>query len=158
MAEQPGPDGAQISVRVIGQFVKDLSFESPNIVAMLKGQPGNPHLDLEINVVPAQLAPDVYEAALTFTAKATSTIGTIYDLEMVYAGIFEIKNAPAEALDPMLNINCAALLFPFLRRLAADLTREGGFPPLMLDPVDFGALYLKKREMMAKAMPSGKPS
>jgi len=160
MAEQPnaGQAQAQMSVRVIGQYVKDLSFESPNMLKMMKEPPGNPNLNLEINVVPTPVGPDVYETALTFKAEATGAFGTIYDLEMVYAGLFEIKNAPAEALDPMLNINCAALLFPFLRRLAADLTREGGFPPLMLDPVDFGSLYMKKREAVTKSVPTGKPN
>jgi preprotein translocase subunit SecB len=158
MAEQPNTSAAQMQVRVLGQYVKDLSFESPNMMKIMKEPPANPNLELEINVVPNKIGPDLYEAALTFKAEATGTFGTIYDLEMVYAGVFEIKNAPPEALDPMLNINCAALLFPFLRRLAADLTREGGFPPLLLDPVDFGALYMKKREAMQKAMPTGKPS
>lgn len=147
-----------MEVRVLGQYVKDLSFESPNVVKLMSAPPENPNLQLEINVVPAQIGPNVYESALTFKAEAKSKIGLIYDLELVYAGLFEIKNAPPEALDPMLNINCPALLFPFLRRIAADLTREGGFPPLLLDPVDFGALYMKKREQIAKAMPSGKPS
>lgn len=147
-----------MEVRVLGQYVKDLSFESPNVVKLMSAPPENPNLQLEINVVPAQIGPNVYESALTFKAEAKSKIGLIYDLELVYAGLFEIKNAPPEALDPMLNVNCPALLFPFLRRIAADLTREGGFPPLLLDPVDFGALYMKKREQIAKAMPSGKPS
>ncbi len=77
---------------------------------------------------------------------------------MVYAGLFEIKGAPPEALDQMLSINCPALLFPFLRRIVADLTREGGFPPLMLDPVDFAQLYFQKRQAVATAAPSGRPS
>jgi len=158
MAEQQSAANSQIQVRVLGQYVKDLSFESPNMLRIMQEPPASPNLNLEINVQPAQVGPDLYEAALTFKAKAADPKGTIYDLEIIYAGVFEIKNAPAEALDPMLNINCPALLFPFLRRLAADLTREGGFPPLLLDPVDFGGLYLKKREALQKAMPSGKPS
>lgn len=150
MADQPDTaEGQQIHVRILGQYVKDLSFESPNITKMLSGAPENPNLNLELNVVPTLVRPDLHEVALTFKAEATSKAGTIYDLEMVYAGLFEIKNAPPEALEPMLNINSAALLFPFLRRIVADLTREGGFPPLLLDPVDFASLYMKKREATA---------
>ena len=158
MADEPVSAQALMQVRVVGQYVKDLSFESPNMLRMMKEQPGNPNINLEINVAPQKVGPDVYETALSFKAEARGSIGTIYDLEIVYAGLFEIKNAPPDALDPMLNVNCAALLFPFLRRIAADLTREGGFPPLLLDPVDFGMLYMKKREALATAMPSGKPS
>ncbi len=158
MADQPNvPEGQQIHVRILGQYVKDLSFESPNIAKMLSGAPENPNLNLELNVVPTLVRPDLHEVALTFKAEATSKAGTIYDLEMVYAGLFEIKNAPAEALEPMLNVNSAALLFPFLRRIVADLTREGGFPPLLLDPVDFASLYMKKREATA-TMPRSKMS
>ncbi len=158
MADQPvAAEGQQIHVRILGQYVKDLSFESPNITKMLSGAPENPNLNLELNVVPTLVRPDLHEVALTFKAEATSKAGTIYDLEMVYAGLFEIKNAPAEALEPMLNINSAALLFPFLRRIVADLTREGGFPPLLLDPVDFASLYMKKREATA-TMPRSKMS
>ena len=158
MADQPiAGDAQQIQVRVLGQYVKDLSFESPNITKLLSGAPENPNLNLELNVVPTMVRPDLHEVALTFKAEATSKTGTIYDLEMVYAGLFEIKGAPPEALEPMLNINSAALLFPFLRRLVADLTREGGFPPLLLDPVDFASLYMKKRDAMA-TMPRSKMS
>lgn len=141
-----GPQHMQVQVRVLGQYIKDLSFESPNIRKLLAGAPENPNLNLEINVQPEQVGPDMYETALVFKARAESkSAGIIYELELDYAGLFRIENAPPEALDAMLHVNCPALLFPFLRRIAADLTREGGFPPLLLDPVDFGLLYLKKR-------------
>jgi preprotein translocase subunit SecB len=74
---------------------------------------------------------------------------------MVYAGLFKIENVPPPQLEPMLLVNCPMLLFPFMRRIVADLTREGGFPPLLLDPVDFMALYMRKRERAAEAV---KPS
>jgi preprotein translocase subunit SecB len=141
----------QMQVRVLGQYIKDLSFESPNLRKLLAGSQENPNLNLELNVAPEQVAPLVYETALNFSAKAESKgIGLIYELELVYAGLFRIENAPPEALEPMLHVNCPALLFPFLRRIAADLTREGGFPPLLLDPVDFGALYLRKKAAQAQ--------
>ena len=158
MADQPNAgQGAPMQVRVLGQYVKDLSFESPSITKLLDGAPENPNLNLELNVEPTLIRPDVHEVALSFKAQAKSATGIIYDLEMVYAGLLEIKNAPPEALEPMLNINAPALLFPYLRRIVSDLTREGGFPPLMLDPVDFASLYMKKREVNA-TMPRSKMS
>ncbi len=140
-----GGGRAPINVRVLGQYVKDLSFESPNVVKLLAGPPDNPQLNLEINVATAKTGPDTYEAAIDFKAVATGSIGTIYDFELVYAGLFKIENASPEVLEGMLNVNCPALLFPFLRRIVADLSREGGFQPLLLDPVDFAALYMRQK-------------
>lgn len=157
---EPNAPAAQprIEVRIAGQFVRDLSFESPNVIKLMQSPPQSPNLNLEMNVQPSQVGPNLYGSAITFAAKATSADTTIYDLELVYAGVFEIKGAPPELLDRMLNIDCPALLFPFLRRIVADLTREGGFPPLMLDPVDFAQLYFQKRQAVADGPPSGKPS
>lgn len=140
-----------MQVRVVGQYIKDLSFESPNITKLLSGTPDNPNLKLEINVNANQVGPDLYESAIDFKADATAKVGVIYEFEMVYAGLFKIENVPPPQLEPMLLVNCPMLLFPFLRRIVADLTREGGFPPLLLDPVDFMALYMRKRERAAEA-------
>jgi preprotein translocase subunit SecB len=132
-------------VRIAGQYIKDLSFENPNIGKLIASQPENPNLDVEINVEVAELGAGIYESAISFTARAATKELVIYDLEIVYAGAFHIENAPPQALEPMLFVNCPSLLFPFLRRTVADLTREGGFPPLLLDPVDFGSLYMRKK-------------
>ncbi|MGD9668682.1 MAG: protein-export chaperone SecB [Hyphomicrobiaceae bacterium] len=138
-----------IQAQVVGQYIKDLSFENPNIDKMMGGGPGeDPNIQLEVNVDArtADAKSNVYESAINFRAHATSKIGTIYELEVVYAGLFRIQNIPKEAMEPFLLVNCPALLFPFLRRLLADITREGGFPPLLLDPIDFGALYLRRQQ------------
>jgi preprotein translocase subunit SecB len=145
---QPQPGGA-MQVRVVGQYIKDLSFESPNIVKLLSGTPDSPNLKLEINVNANPVGPDLYESAIDFKADATAKVGVIYEFEMVYAGLFKIENVPPPHLEPMLLVNCPMLLFPFMRRIVADLTREGGFPPLLLDPVDFAQLYMRKREQAA---------
>ena len=73
----------------------------------------------------------------------------IYELEIVYAGVFQIQNIPEQALEPFLLVNCPSILFPFLRRIVADISREGGFPPLLLDPFDFGALYMRRQQEIA---------
>jgi preprotein translocase subunit SecB len=148
-AQQRGPQ-----IRILGQYVKDLSFESPNIRKLMTSQAENPNLNLEMNVLPEQAAPDVYETTLSFKARAESkSIGVIFELELDYAGIFRIENASADVLEAVLHVQCPTLLFPFVRRIVADMTRDGGImPPLMLDPVDFGALYIRKRQSAPVAM------
>jgi preprotein translocase subunit SecB len=126
-ASSPGAQGQQVQVRIAGQYIKDLSFENPNIGKLIASAPENPNLDVEINVAMSSLRPNLYESAIEFKASA--------------------ENAPPQALEPMLFVNCPGLLFPFLRRIVADLTREGGFPPLLLDPVDFAALYMRKKQL-----------
>ena len=86
------------------------------------------------------------ESSSAEPAPTTAKVGVIYAFEMIYAGLFKIENVPQPQIEPMLLVNCPMLLFPFMRRIVADLTREGGFPPLLLDPVDFTALYMRKRE------------
>jgi preprotein translocase subunit SecB len=156
-AQGGGAEAAQLQVgiRVLGQYVRDLSFESPNIRKLMTSQAENPNLELEMNVSPEQVAPDVFETTLSFTAKANApSIGIIFEMEIDYCGIFRIENAPPEMLDAILHIQCPSLLFPFLRRIVADTTRDGGImPPLMLDPVDFATLYMRKRAAMAGEQP-----
>ena len=135
-----------VQAQVVAQYVKDLSFENPNVERLLKGPGDSPNMQVEVNVNALNLRDDLYESAIDFKAHATSTQGTIYDMEIVYAGLFRINNMPANALEPFLLINCPALIFPFLRRLVADLSREGGFPPLLLDPIDFGTLYAQRQK------------
>ncbi|MCC7253101.1 protein-export chaperone SecB [Hyphomicrobium sp.] len=149
---------APIEARIVGQFIKDLSFENPNITKLLSSQGEAPNIKLEINVGAKRIQPDLYESAIDFKAVASNTEGTIYDLELVYAGLFQLKNIPDQALEPFLLINCPTLIFPFLRRLVADITREGGFPPLMLDPIDFGQLFLRRKQELAGAATSSKPN
>jgi preprotein translocase subunit SecB len=148
---QAGAAEQQMQIRIIGQYVKDLSFESPSIRKLMTSQAENPNLNLEMDVSPEQVGPGVYESTLSFKARAESkSIGVIFDMELAYSGLFRIENAPPEVLEAVLNVQCPTLLFPFVRRIVADMTRDGGImPPLMLDPVDFGALYMRKRQAVA---------
>ncbi|MCB1520132.1 MAG: protein-export chaperone SecB [Hyphomicrobiaceae bacterium] len=148
---------APIQAQVVGQYIKDLSFENPNVDKLMGGPGENPHIQLEVNVdaKTVDAKNNVYESAIDFRAHATSKIGTIYELEIVYAGLFRIQNIPEAALEPFLLVNCPAILFPFLRRMLADITREGGFPPLLLDPIDFGALYVRRKKEMAEGGAGG---
>jgi preprotein translocase subunit SecB len=150
----PPTTEAQLQVRVIGQYIKDLSFENPNVRKLLEGPGEKPALRVEVNVNATKVTDKAFESAILFKAEATSKAGVIYDLEITYAGLFQIENLPPQALEPLLLINCPALLFPFLRRLVADLTREGGFPPLLLDPIDFAALFLQRQQQAGQAVPA----
>ena len=139
--EESGPQA-----QVVVQFIRDLSFESPNIESFLDGPGEQPNLNVEVSVKARRVRENLYESSINFTANASSSIGVIYDLEISYGGLFQITDMPEEALEPFLLINCPSILFPFLRRIVADLTREGSFPPLYLDPIDFAALYTQRQQ------------
>jgi len=143
-----------VQVKVVGQYIKDLSFENPNIDKLLKEPGDNPNLQLSINVTAQAVDTDLYESAIDFSAQATNKLGTVYEIELVYAGLFKVQNIPPQALEPFLLINCPTILFPFLRRVVADISREGGFPPLLLDPFDFGSLYMRRQQELAAKKPA----
>jgi preprotein translocase subunit SecB len=140
-----------IVVRMAGQYIKDLSFENPNVRRLIEAQGDNPRINVDLNVSTSKLAMNnLYEVLLSFQAKAENKIGVIYDLELTFGGLYQIENMPEQNIDGFLHVNCPFLLFPFLRRLVADITREGGFPPLLLDPVDFAQLYEQRLQQQAK--------
>jgi preprotein translocase subunit SecB len=146
----------QVQVRVLVQYIKDLSFESPNVLKVLEGPREAPNLRLEVNVSATKVADTTFESVINFKVEAVGKAGTIYDLELAYAGLFQAENLPEPALEPFLLIECPSLLFPFARRLVADLTREGGFPPLLLDPINFANL-LAQRQRDRGARPQETP-
>jgi len=152
-AEQPGQAAqqTQLQVQIVGQYIKDLSFENPNVDKLVGGIGEQPNLNVEVSVNARPVQEGLFESQIDFKAVANNKIGTIYDLELTYGGMFAIKGLPPEAMEPFLLINCPSLLFPFLRRLVADITREGGFPPLLLDPIDFGSLFMRRQQEMAAA-------
>ncbi len=145
----------QAQFNVLAQFIKDLSFESPNTPESLRGPGEDPNLQVDVTVGADKVEDDVYEVVINFEADATNKAGAIYKLELVYGGLFRLSNMPDHIRHPVLFVNCPTLLFPFLRRIVADLTREGGFPPLMLDPIDFAGLYQQNLEQ-ANAGKKGK--
>lgn len=133
------PTGAQLNV--LGQYIKDLSFESPAAPEVLQTPPPNPQLQVTVNVNAVNKSDENYEVVLNIEVHAKGDTGVIYNVELFYAGMFRLRGVPQNMLQPVLFIDCPALLFPFVRRVLADVTRDGGFPPLMLDPIDFGRLY-----------------
>lgn len=140
---------------VNAQFIKDLSFENPQILTMLKSGEQLPEIDIKINVNHTALDPsDTHEVSLTVQAKGTKDSADVFIFELTYAGVFTIKNIEENLLHPVLMIECPRLLFPYVRNIVSEITRDGGYPPLLLKPVDFADLYRMRLEQMA-AEPKG---
>ena len=127
-----------------GQYVKDLSFEAPNtphVFSLMQGETPQIKVDIDVQAEPKQQ--DVFEVVLKVRAEARAKEQLAYLLEIEYAGIFTL-NVPQEHLGPVVLIECPMILFPFLRRIVADMTGDGGFAPLMLSPIDFAQLYQQR--------------
>jgi preprotein translocase subunit SecB len=139
--QSAGPQAAGAQLNVLGQYIKDLSFESPAAPTVLQSPPPNPQLQVTVNVNATNQTEETYEVILNIDVHAKGDTGVIYNVELFYAGLFRLRGLPQNMLQPVLFIDCPAILFPFVRRVLADVTRDGGFPPLMLDPIDFGRLY-----------------
>lgn len=140
-----------IQAKIVNQYIKDLSFENPNIQKLISGAGDQPNIQVEVNVGAQRIEGDLFETSIEFKSTATNNLGTIYVLEIVYAGLLKIESIPEAALEPFLLVSGPAMIFPFLRRLVADITREGGFPPLLLDPIDFGGLYVQRQRQRSQA-------
>jgi preprotein translocase subunit SecB len=139
--QQQQPPG----IHVLGQYIKDLSFENP--VAPRSLQPGDtqPELQVNVNVNAKSLAESSdFEVEVKLSANAKRGDETLFIAEVLYGGVFQVRNVPQEHIRPVVLIECPRLLFPFARQILADVTRQGGFPPLLIDPVDFAALYRQK--------------
>jgi len=147
-------------LNVLAQYTKDLSFENPNAPASLAPQQQQPAINIQINVNANNVGQDDYEVALSVEGKAEGAGKVMFSFELVYAGVFRILNVPKENLHPLVMIECPRLLFPFAREIIATAVRDGGFPPLMLDPVDFVGLYRQNMERQAAEMQASqiKPS
>jgi preprotein translocase subunit SecB len=128
------------------QYVKDLSFENPRAPSSLEpGQP-RPEIQVRVDVRAQPLSGERYEVVLQLHIEAQAGGETGFILELSYGGVFGLLNIPPESLQVLLLIECPRLLFPFARRIIADATRDGGLPPLMLDPIDFVALYRRRQQ------------
>ena len=146
--------GPPPQLNVLAQYTKDLSFENPNAPQSLTPQAQPPQINIQINVGANNIAESEYEVTLSIEGKAESASKLMFSFELVYGGVFRLVNIPRENLSPMLLIECPRLLFPFAREIVATAVRDGGFPPLMLDPVDFVGLYRQNMERQGAGQPS----
>ena len=132
------PATAQPAVQVLAQYIKDLSFENPGAP---QGLTQNPQIEFGVNLQARQNDGTNYEVELKLRIHATVQEKQLFLLELTYAGLFRLENIPEDALQPLLMIQAPHMLFPFARRIVADVVRDGGMPPLMVEPIDFAALY-----------------
>ncbi|HJK86776.1 MAG TPA: protein-export chaperone SecB [Candidatus Megaira endosymbiont of Nemacystus decipiens] len=140
-------------ISVQTQYLKDLSFENPNAPSSLATLDKSPKIDLSLDLKVQSLAEEGhFEVELFISSKATSEDKTLFVVDIKYAGVFLLSNIPEEQKEMLLAVHCPSILFPYARKIIADATQDGGFQPLMIDPVDFGVLYNKK--MMEKEKPS----
>ncbi|SCZ72427.1 protein-export chaperone SecB [Epibacterium ulvae] len=149
----------QVQMNILGQYIRDMSFE--NVMAQ-KGTGGDVQPDVNVQVAldaKKRSAENQYEVItkLTITSKNKADENTLFMLELEYVGIFNIAGIPEDQMHPFLMIECPRMLFPFLRRIVSDITRDGGFPPLNLDNIDFVAIYrneLARRQQAAATAPA----
>ena len=147
------PQQQQPELKILGQYIRDLSFEN---VAAQKGaqNDGQPDIQVQVNLDARKRSADnQYEVITTLkiTAKAKGGDDMIFALELQYSGVFHIVNVPEEQMHPFLLIECPRQTFPFIRRIVSDVTRDGGYPPLNLDLIDFVALYRQELSRRAEA-------
>ncbi|PIE14969.1 MAG: protein-export chaperone SecB [Rhodobacterales bacterium] len=159
MAEN-GAETPQVKMQVLAQFIKDMSFE--NAVAQ-KGIDGEVQPDIEVQVnldAKKRNVEHQYEVVSKFKINSKNKEGgqPLFLLELEYGGIFHIENVPEDQLHPFLLIECPRMLFPYARRIVGDITRDGGFPPLSLENIDFLALYRAELARRAEAEAAAKPA
>jgi preprotein translocase subunit SecB len=128
-------------LNVLGQFIRDFSFENPNAPQSLLPVEEQPAINIQINVNAKPMSETDFDVTLKIEGEARTKDLLLFKFELDYGGLFKIQNVPEDHLHPIVLIECPRLLFPFARQIVAEATRQGGFPPLFLDPVDFAALY-----------------
>jgi len=142
---QQGSTAQQASFQIEKIFVKDLSLEIPNAPQVFAEQL-QPQLEVQIGTQVANFAQGYFEVSVNATVTAKAGERTVFLAEVVQAGIFAIRNVPQQELDPLLSIGCPTILFPYLREAISDLVTRGGFPPVLLSPVSFEALYMQRQQ------------
>lgn len=138
------PEVPQVQVRIVSQYTRDLSFENVLMQKGLTGTDVQPDIQVQVSLDASKRAVEhQYEVIQKFKITSTNKVNNepMFLLEIEYGGIYHIEGVPEDQMHPYLLIECPRLLFPFVRRIVSDLTRDGGFPPLNLDPVDFLGLY-----------------
>ncbi len=145
------PRATRPQLGIQSQYVKDLSFENPAAPGRLAETESAPDIKVNVQVEARALTEATYEVSLQITADARQDEAPVFLLELTYNGVFSFIDVPKEALEPALLVECPRLIFPFARRIVADVTRDGGFPPLLLTPIDFLALYRGRQAQGAES-------
>jgi len=146
--------GSQPEVAALAQYIKDLSVENPSSPQVFQWQE-QPQLDVQFNIAVNRVADEVHEVVLKIDASARSQGGVHFVIDLSYAGLFALRNLPEDALGPFMLVEAPRLLFPFARQIIASAVQDAGFPPLMLDPIDFGAVYMQQAQAQAASAQNG---
>lgn len=146
-----GQANAAPALNCLVQYCKDLSFENPNAPRSLGPQEAGPNINIQVNVNAKQLADQDFEVELLIEGSAGEAANLLFKFELTYSGVFRLINIPVEQTHPVVMIECPRLLFPFARQIIADSVRNGGFPPLYLDPIDFASLYAQRMQQAQAA-------
>jgi preprotein translocase subunit SecB len=142
---------AQPGIRILAQFIRDLSFENPRAPEALRGGQVQPQIELGVEMNARGRDDGFFEVDIKLSATAKRDDGPVFVVELLYGGVFQITGVPAEDMEPVLLIECPRYLFPFARRIIAEVTSEGGFPPFLLDPIDFAGVYTARKAQEAQA-------
>ncbi|MCA3594122.1 MAG: protein-export chaperone SecB [Methylobacterium sp.] len=137
-------NGGMPQLDALAQYVKDLSFENPNAPRSLQPKQVPPAINVQVNVNAKELGSGEFEVDLSLEGSAGEADDLIFRFELVYSGIFRLVNIPAEHMHQVVMIECPRMLFPFARCIVGNAVRDGGFPPFLLQPIDFGALYQQR--------------
>jgi preprotein translocase subunit SecB len=144
-APQENPPG----IRILAQYIRDLSFESPHAPESLRAGVAQPQIDLGVELNARGRPDGFFDVELKLSARAMRENDAVFHVELLYGGLFQIVGVPEADLEAVLMIECPRFLFPFARQIIATLTGEGGFPPFMLEPMDFAAIYASRRAAQA---------
>ena len=160
MANETNGNGAATpSLSILAQYTKDLSFENPGAPRSLQARENAPDININVNVNANPLSDSDFDVVLTLSAEAKDGERVLFHTELVYGGVFRVTGFPQEHMLPLLFIECPRLLFPFARQIIADVPRNGGFPPLMIDPIDFAQMFTQRMaEEQARAQVSAVPN
>ena len=148
------PPGEQPAFQIEKIYVKDLSLESPNVPQVFL-QPVQPQLEVQLASDASAVAENYYEVTVTATVTARAGERTLFLAEAVQGGIFSLRNVPKDQLDPLLGIACPNILYPYLRETISDVIARAGFPPVMLAPVSFEAIYMQRMQQQAQQGEAG---
>jgi preprotein translocase subunit SecB len=147
--------GAEPGIRILAQFIRDLSFENPRAPETLRPSQDQPQIDLNVEMNARGRDDGLYEVDLKLSAQANRTDGPLFVVELLYGGVFQIQGVATADMEPVLLIECPRYLFPFARRIIAEVSSEGGFPPFLLDPIDFAGVYAARKAQGSVEQPVG---
>jgi len=156
-AMPPAATGEPHQLFVNAQYIKDLSFENPRAPQSLIQPNTQPSVDINVDVKAQNLGPDVFEVILTINATARAQDDPVFLVELAYGTVVTVKNAPPELLGPLVLVETPRIVFPFARAIIANATRDGGFPPLMINPIDFAELLRRQQAEIQPTIPPDTP-